>query len=178
MTIEPNSLVLSSGETMYCVINDYVTEHEEAYSIVVTDPTKCTVTRNQNLLTVTGLLQGNTSFTVSDSEAGTSATVTVLVEQSATWGTLTADGSGTGNDTSVFGRQFIMNNNNALIKKVADKIHNLSKVTTALVTANLAGMAVNIGALLIGLNEIEDTLDEMQLTYYAKNSSKFGPPNR
>lgn len=150
MTITPSVNNIVSGEVTTCILTDYDPEA----TIVVTsgNDNVATASYNDGVITITGVGAGTAVITASDQATIPNiATTTVYVTAAPTFVALTADGSGTGNDTSVFGRQYIINNNLSgvndiigVMKNQVNLIKTLSITNQATNAASLAAIAANL----------------------------------
>lgn len=151
MKIEPLSSEIIVGEVTTCLLLDI----PEGATIVVTsgNDNVATATYSDGVISITGVGAGTAVITASDqATVPTIATTTVIVQAAPTFTALTPDGSGTGYDTSVFGRQYIINNNLSGIDEVIGilnrQIKSMKILLTTINSVTLASVIVNLGATL------------------------------
>ena len=146
-TVEVSVLGLSTGATI--TIADTIVARIESN----TRDDSGTVT-----LIIKGLKAATTELDLVDGITNTSVTVTVIQG----FVQLTADGSGTGNDSTVFGRQYILNSNLALVNSIADEIRDITNTLRVLAITNQATNAATLASVLASLAVISAKVDSFK----------------
>lgn len=159
MRLDPNNLQLLTGETGIVMVSDFDPEAEVTITVVPNGSVTATLT--DSLLSVTATSATGIK-TVTLVQGTQSATLTVTVSAASEYVALTADGSGTGNDTTVFGRQYVINQNigkiddvMSVIQRTVNTIRTLSITNQATNAANLALVIANLGVCLNQLGQIK-----------------------
>ena len=146
-TVEVSALGLSTGAT-----------------ITIADTTVARIESNTRndigtvTLIIKGLKAATTKLDLVDGITNTS--VTIIVIQG--FVQLTADGSGAGNDSTVFGRQYVLNWNLSLVNTIADEIKDITNTLRVLAITNQATNAVTLAGVLTSLAEINAIVDSIK----------------
>ena len=107
--------------------------------------------------TVTGVLEGSGSIVITDGTTPTSVAVVVTPS----FRTLTVDGTGEGYDTSVFGRQYAINQNLSIVNDLSAEIREVCGTLKGLAISNQITNAADLAAIITSLVVLSNKLDRI-----------------
>lgn len=164
MNITPSSVSIIKGMTADCYIEN-VPESEVLGEWQVSYSVEGKVTASvdsRHVLTLTSIAAGSTVVTVSyviGSETIT-ATVAVTVQDVPTFENITQDGSGT-DDTTIFTRQYIINNNLKRVSTFNDSIESTINTIKTLCWVNFGATAADLALVIASLAVIKDAISNI-----------------
>jgi len=167
MTITPRVLTLTVGETANLVVFDLA--EGDVITVVSDDTDIATAVYLDGNITVAGLAPGSVILTITNLNGGIPdvQTVPLTVIELGSLTPLTEAGSGEGNDTTVIGRQYIINLNLQVLQQydalLTAKISNLQTLLVILQSVTLAGVAADVWATLSGINRILTEIQNLQI---------------
>ena len=157
MQIIPQLNDLMVGMTGLCEVIDIPAETTP--TIVSSAPQVATGTLKNGTLTINALSAGTAILTIT---AGSeTATTTVKVTAAPSFTALTVDGSGTGNDTTVFGRQYVVNNNLLGVMDLSNSIATIINQIRILSITNQATNAANLALIIADLVLVKNVMDNI-----------------
>lgn len=159
MKITPLKINAVIGQTIQILVNDFASKEDWEKGLEVSASVSnilgdFTLTKDETSLTWTVSAEvkgvGDTQVTITPLfEGGTSMTCSVHVLEALK--ELTVDGSGTGQDTYIFGRQYIINQNlltvNSLVEDVQQLCNEIKIITIVSGVASLAGQIAELAVL-------------------------------
>lgn len=163
MKINPSTIKAVKQQTAEIIVSGFADDEEFTKGVKVTIEDGDIVTayalspdETNKIITVTltmGTKAGNSKVTIStNSETPSTAVCTVVVLEGLV--SITADGSGTGNDTNVFGRQYIINQNIALVEGLEEDVQQVCNQIRILCITNSLTTAATIAEIAVLCNNI------------------------